>query len=619
MLGPSRFRPQMDRPAIGGVALRASVELGDTRESRALPRPILGFALSQALAEGVRRTTTIVGSLRSISLVVAVAVCGFAALAASADAANFTWSGAAAVKESKWSNGTNWGGTAPSGSVGTLSIPQLTSPACTAKPPTATCYTSENDISGLSVNALSLYLPEETPYFFFGKLITLGAGGLTATASANKHPGGDACVFLPIALGASQIWSVDGNSGFAELGVSEVNGESAALNISLSHKGELTTSCSSAHGFEVGTVTATGGDKAHTGMAAFENGNIALTGGSDLNGTDAKPVAITDASLSASSNSLAAETATIGPLTFTGGELIIGSAGTLGSLTVTGGVALDSKSGMVLEIKHPGTTPGVDYSQLNASGAVKLEGAELVLQVGESQCPTLNGGDVDTLVTAKGLLTGTFAGIANGATVPVLCSMGAEPMVQINYTEHAVTATALAAGPPPTVTKLAPTKGPAAGGTSVTITGTNFAGVTAVKFGSTSAASFKVNSASSITAVSPAEAAGKVDVTVTTSAGTSAVSAKDHFQFTPTVTKLSPTTGSKGGGTTVTVTGTGFGLGTAATSFAFGTTKGTSVNCTATTECTVVSPAHATGKVDVKATVNKVSSPKTSADQFTYV
>jgi hypothetical protein len=32
----------------------------------------------------------------------------------------------------------------------------------------------------------------------------------------------------------------------------------------------------------------------------------------------------------------------------------------------------------------------------------------------------------------------------------------------------------------------------------------------------------------------------------------------------------------------------------------------------------VVSPAHAAGKVDVKAAVNKVTSPKSLADQFTY-
>src|SRR5207245_2599382 len=78
---------------------------------------------------------------------------------------------------------------------------------------------------------------------------------------------------------------------------------------------------------------------------------------------------------------------------------------------------------------------------------------------------------------------------------------------------------AKAAGPP-TVTKVEPNSGPVAGGTSVTITGTNLTGATAVKFGSTSASVFTVNSATSIIATSP-PGVGIVDVTVTTPGGTS--------------------------------------------------------------------------------------------------
>src|SRR5438067_10286756 len=83
----------------------------------------------------------------------------------------------------------------------------------------------------------------------------------------------------------------------------------------------------------------------------------------------------------------------------------------------------------------------------------------------------------------------------------------------------------------PTVTKVVPKTGPATGGTSVTITGTGFAGATAVKFGATSATKFTVNSSTSITATSPPAIPGVVDVTVTTPAGTSAVSLADHFKI----------------------------------------------------------------------------------------
>ena len=64
----------------------------------------------------------------------------------------------------------------------------------------------------------------------------------------------------------------------------------------------------------------------------------------------------------------------------------------------------------------------------------------------------------------------------------------------------------------------------------MTITGTNFTGTTAVNFGPTASPSFTVNSAASITAVSPA-GSGIVDVTVTTPSGTSAISGADKFTY----------------------------------------------------------------------------------------
>ncbi len=91
--------------------------------------------------------------------------------------------------------------------------------------------------------------------------------------------------------------------------------------------------------------------------------------------------------------------------------------------------------------------------------------------------------------------------------------------------------TYVAPGSAPIVKKLAPDEGPSGGGTTVTVTGKGFTGVTAVSFGAVGAGSFTVRSTTEILAVSPAAGLGTVDVTVTTPNGTSATSNKDGFTF----------------------------------------------------------------------------------------
>ena len=91
--------------------------------------------------------------------------------------------------------------------------------------------------------------------------------------------------------------------------------------------------------------------------------------------------------------------------------------------------------------------------------------------------------------------------------------------------------------PPPAVARISPASGPPGGGTSVTITGTDFTGATAVTFGGSAATQFTVNSISSITAIAPA-GSGTVDVTVTNGL-TSAANAADRFTYVPTLTLTS--------------------------------------------------------------------------------
>ncbi len=167
-----------------------------------------------------------------------------------------------------------------------------------------------------------------------------------------------------------------------------------------------------------------------------------------------------------------------------------------------------------------------------------------------------------------------------------------------------------------TVTTVEPSAGSTAGGTSVTITGTGFTGVTAVKFGTTNAASYTVASETSIVAVSP-PGTGTVDVTVTNRGGTSATVPADRFTFdsnAPSVSEISPSSGEESGGSTVTITGTNLGE---ATAVKFGATNAKSFKVESASSIIAVSPAGK-GKVEVLVSDNGVTSSSSSADVFRY-
>ncbi len=87
------------------------------------------------------------------------------------------------------------------------------------------------------------------------------------------------------------------------------------------------------------------------------------------------------------------------------------------------------------------------------------------------------------------------------------------------------------AGVAPVVTKLAPKAGSQVGGTPVSVTGKGFVGTVAVSFGSVAAAKVEVKSSTSLIATSPPGTKGTVNVTVSTSEGTSPVTNKDRFKY----------------------------------------------------------------------------------------
>ncbi len=173
---------------------------------------------------------------------------------------------------------------------------------------------------------------------------------------------------------------------------------------------------------------------------------------------------------------------------------------------------------------------------------------------------------------------------------------------------------------PPSITSLSPSLGSTAGDTSVIITGSNLTGATAVSFGASPASSYVVNSATKITAVAPAQAAGAVRVQVTTPSGTTPDTAADDYTYAlipvPAISSVAPTSGSTAGGTSVIITGTDL---TGATAVSFGGSAASSYVVNSATKITATSPAHAAGAVDVRVTTPGGTSPIGAGDQFTYV
>lgn len=170
----------------------------------------------------------------------------------------------------------------------------------------------------------------------------------------------------------------------------------------------------------------------------------------------------------------------------------------------------------------------------------------------------------------------------------------------------------------PYVTSVSPTA--ANPGTTVTIDGANLGGATAVHFGTTLAASssIAVNPAGTVLTVTVPTLSGSptVDITVTSARGTSPSSPTAEFTLDPpTVTSVSPGTGTAG--RVVTVTGSGF---SQATAVQFGSTAVGAGNFTIVSDTTITAttPAGPAGVVDVTVANAAGTSTASSADHFTY-
>lgn len=163
---------------------------------------------------------------------------------------------------------------------------------------------------------------------------------------------------------------------------------------------------------------------------------------------------------------------------------------------------------------------------------------------------------------------------------------------------------------------VSPSTGTTEGGTSITIVGSGFQLGALVDLGVDACVSVLVVNPTTITCVIPVHAVGVVDVKVTNPDGRSSVlsSAFTYRYPAPTISSITPSTGTIAGGTSVTIVGDKFRAGIAAI---FGGTGATCSPVTTPTQLLCTTPAHSAGFVDVTVT-NDDGQSATKTNGFIY-
>ena len=404
-------------------------------------------------------------------------------------------------------------------------------------------------------------------------------------------------------------------------------------------------------GFLSGATVSLGGTLA-TGVTVVSSTSITATTPADAVGAVNVVVTNTDTQFGTLTNGYtytsnpAPTVSTISPntgttaggtaVTITGTGFLAGATVSLGGTAATGVTVVSSTS-------ITATTPA------DAVGAVNVVVTNTDTQFGSltngytytNPAPTVSTILPNTGTTAGGTaVTITGTGFLSGATVS-LGGTSATGVTVVRSTSITATTPAHAVGsvnvvvtntdaqfgtltngytytsnPAPTVSTILPNTGTTAGGTAVTITGTGFLAGATVTLGGTSATGVTVVSSTSITATTPAHGAGAVNVVVTNT-DTQFGSLTNGYTYTnpaPTVSTISPNTGTTAGGTAVTITGTGFLSGA---TVSLGGTSATGVTVISSTSITATTPAHAVGAVNVVVT-NTDAQFGTLSNGYTY-
>jgi len=316
--------------------------------------------------------------------------------------------------------------------------------------------------------------------------------------------------------------------------------------------------------------------------------------------------------------------------------LIAGQYFTGAVRVVVGGanaVAYTVESDSLITATAPVTpSPGPDQTaepvQVHTVGGVSIAGPPYVyydpVPVIDSVTPpagTTGGGGARVTIAGTGLVAGsvvTFDGVsatgvttsANGRSLTALPPARSRGRVVVDVITIGGTATgAYDYVDPPTIASFSPAAGPTAGGTQLTITGTNLLNTTAVQVRGVATA-FTVDGDTQITATAPGAAAGLAAVAVTTLSGSASAPTQFHYQAPPAVSTVTPAVGPLAAGAEVSIVGSNFFAGAAV---AFGGEPAT-ITVISSTEIRAVAPAGGAGPAIVVVT----TAGGTATSMYTY-
>jgi hypothetical protein len=285
-------------------------------------------------------------------------------------AATLTWTGAIG---GVWSNAANWGGTAPTDGDD-LVFPFINGQGL-----------SINDLAaGTSFHSITIL----GSYDLRGNAITVTDGGITdGPFSAQKT------IRLPIALGASQVWTTTAGMGF--LGSIDVGGYSLTL-----------TPIAGGFGFN-GPIIGTGALTLNGGTVGLNNTNNPYSGTLTNNGSYLTVIDLPAASYTQSSGTLSVSK-DAGDVTINGGDFAPDP-----QASFSGGIRLRNLTlGPNATFRLMRTSPcfcTFFFSLTTVTGTVNLGGAALFLEEGAGTSIIEDDG--------PNPVVGTFAGLPEGATV----------------------------------------------------------------------------------------------------------------------------------------------------------------------------------------------------------